>query len=504
MKEGRARHRVDAHRSGRANTATPTKTGSAAEFRYFLTAHAVSQVGTQISRVALPLVALITLHASPFEVGAVSALQSVGFLLVGLPAGVWLNRREKRLAMVLSDIVRAAIFASLPVAEALHVLTLPQLLLVVMAGGTATAFFDVAYQSYVPTLVSPERLVRSNARLETARSITQIGGPGLAGVLLQLMDAPWVITVDAVSFVFSALCLSRIRWRAPAAAAPPQRSLRAEVATGLGFTLRHPVLRAMAASSALSSFFSSQFVAAQIPFLTREVALSPQAMGLFMSAGLVGGLLGAASAAPLARRLGLARANWQIPLMTWPVGLVVPFARAGAWAALFTVGVAVCMFGGMVNNVTQATLRQSMTPAHLLSRVTASSRFLSWGMLPLGGLVGGALAQLVGARTTILVAEIGGAVAALPLMFSPLRRDPLSAAGSDSTSVARTKADVAGAGPACRPGATSRSSSLTRGPQAHGGRAGRTGRRRRVVSCFHSRGRDDDVDEPGGHVVHEP
>ncbi|WP_307845487.1 MFS transporter [Planomonospora sp. ID67723] len=392
------------------------------DFRLLLSGAAASQIGTQVTLVALPLVAVLGLKASAFETGLLTAAETAAFLLVGLPAGAWVDRMRRLPVLISTDAVRALVMASVPLAAVTGTLTMAQLYLVALVTGVATVFFDVAHQSYLPALLPKDRLVSGNGALETVHSCAQVAGPGLAGGLVQLVGAPLAILADAASYTVSALFLRRIRTveTSPAAGAE-RRSLRAEIGEGLTFVLRHPLLRMIALSTGTANFFSALLLSVQTVFLVRVLGLAPGAIGLTLSAAAAGGILGALAAGRIATGVGQARIIWLSTLVTGPFALLWPLAGTGPAAALFALGSAVVFFGAVVYNIAQVSFRQTLCPPRLLGRMNATMRFLAWGAMPLGALTGGLLAQSFGARTAVWVCAVGFLSVPLPLLLSPLR-----------------------------------------------------------------------------------
>ena len=263
------------------------------DFRRLWIGDAVSQLGSQVSFLALPLVAVNTLHATAFEVGALTACETAAFLLVGLPAGAWCDRVRRRPILIAADIGRALTLGSVPVAALMHKLTIAQLFVVALLTGVLTVFFDVAYQSYLPELVSNDQLVDGNGKLEATRAVSQIAGPSLGGFLVQALKAPYAVAADALSFLWSAAWVTAIRAREPEPAKPEQRNLGKEIGEGLRFVLGHPILRKIAGCTGSFNLCSSATFALEILFLVRFVHLSPGGIGLLFSVGSVGALLGA-------------------------------------------------------------------------------------------------------------------------------------------------------------------------------------------------------------------
>ncbi|MFB6575867.1 MULTISPECIES: MFS transporter [unclassified Streptomyces] len=394
------------------------------DFRLLLAGAATGQFGAQVTLVALPLVAVLELDAPAFQVGLLTAAETAAFLLVGLPAGALTDRMRKRPLMIRADLVRAVAMASIPAAALADVLTMAQLYAVALVTGVATVFFDVAHQSYLPQILPRDQLVAGNGALETVRSTAQVTGPGIGGGLVQLVGAQFAVIVDAIGYVLSALFLLRIE-RAEEAPEPAAAggSLRKEIGEGLRFVFGHPLLRVIALTTGLANFSTAVLMATQTVHLVRVVGLEAGGLGLVLSASAVGGLLGALCAGRIAARLGQGRVILLSLLVTGPFALLWPLSGHGiAGAVLFAAGSAVVSFGAVVYNVAQVSFRQGMCPPRLLGRMNATLRFLMWGTLPLGALLGGALAQSYGSRTALAWCAVGILAVPLPLVFSPLRR----------------------------------------------------------------------------------
>jgi MFS family permease len=384
-------------------------------------AETVSQFGTQVSQLAIPLIAIIVLKASAFEVAALGAIEFLPFTLFALPAGVWVDRLPRRPILVIADVGRAVALVSIPLAYAFDVLTIWQLFVVGFVVGVFTVFFDVAYQSYLPSLVERDRLVDGNSKLEVSRSAAQIGGPGLGGVLVSAITGPFAVLVDAVSFVWSALLIWRIRAREERPAPEAAPSMRREVMEGLRYILGDPRWRALSLYVASSNFFSNVIFAVYLVYAVRELDLSPATIGLIFAVGNSGWLLGAVVAGRVSRRLGVGRTLIAGALVSGPASLLVPLAPR-SFPIPFLVGSMILLaFGIVLFNVTAISLMQTLTPNRILGRMNASRRWVVWGTIPLGGFLGGALASWVGLRETLFVGAIGMSLAFLFLVFSPLR-----------------------------------------------------------------------------------
>jgi MFS family permease len=384
-------------------------------------AQTISQFGTQITLLALPLAAIVVLDASAFEVAVLTAVEWMPWLLFSLPIGAWVDRVLRKPILVAADVGRALVLLSVPLAYAFDALTIWQLYAVGFAHGILTVFFDVAYQSYLPSLVERRQLEEGNSKLEVSRSGAQLAGPGIAGVLVELVTAPVAILADAVSFVVSALFLRSIRREE----APPERGeptrLHVEIVEGVRYVLTHPLLRPSMAFVAVSNFFGSVMYSILLVYAVRELGLSAAAIGVVLALGNTGFLVGAALAPRVSARLGVGPTLvTTAALIGWPLWLV-PLAPQDGAAAFLVAAFALASFAGVVYNVVGISYFQAITPGRLLGRMNASRRFVVWGAVPLGSLAGGVLAATIGLRETLFVGAIGGSVAFLPLLFSPVR-----------------------------------------------------------------------------------
>jgi MFS family permease len=391
------------------------------DFRRLWVGDSLSQFGIMTTTLAIPLLAVRTLHATPFEVGLLTTFEFLAFLVVGLPAGAWVDRMRRRSVMIAADLGRAALLGWIPLAEVLGVLNLVQVYAVVLAVGCLTVFFDVSYQSYLPFLVGRDHLVEGNAKLQGTQSVAQVAGPSVGGFLAQLLTAPYAILANVGTFLWSALWVGTIRAREPRPERAPDSNLLSEVREGIVFIVRHPVLRQVAGATGTANLWSSAGQGMLIVLLARTLGLSAGVIGLLMAAGAIGGLLGALTARPLARAIGEGPAAWISLALSSPLTLVQPFLQRNWTLGLFVVAQIGFSAGVVIYNVTQVSFRQRLCPEHLLGRMNASMRFLVWGTMPLGGLLGGALGSTIGVRTTLLVAAIGQSLAFLWIFFSPLR-----------------------------------------------------------------------------------
>ena len=392
------------------------------DFVKLWSAETVSQFGTQFTVLALPLAAIDVLHASAFEVAALTTVEFLPFLLVSLPAGVWVDRLPRRPILIAGDASRALLLASIPIVYAVGHLTIWQLYVVAFLTGIATVFFDVAYQSYLPALVERDQLIDGNSKLEISRAAAQLGGPGLAGIIVNALRAPAAIAVDAVSYVGSALFILGIGKVEHAPERVESRRLRTELREGLDYVLTHPFLKNIAACTALFNFFGNLGFAILLVFARRELGLSPLAIGLALTLSNVGPLVAAFNAHRISSRFGVGRTIIGASVIGGPMFLVVPFAPHGN--AALTVLVPAFVLGGFSNviyNVTQVSLRQAITPQRIQGRMNSVMRFIVWGTIPLGALLGGLLASRIGVKETLIVGGIGCCLPFLPVLFSPVR-----------------------------------------------------------------------------------
>jgi MFS family permease len=393
------------------------------DFLKLWSAETVSQLGTQVSLLALPLVAIDVLHVSAFKVAALTTVQFLPFLLVSLPAGVWVDRLPRRPILIAGDLARAGLLASIPIVYFLDALTIWQLYGVGFFVGISTVFFDVAYQSYLPSLVERRQIIDGNAKLEISRSGAQLGGPGVAGLLVGWLTAPAAILIDAVSFLGSALFILTIRKTEIAQAdRAPRRKMRMELREGLSYVLTHPYLKNIAACTALFNFFGSLGFAVLLVFARRELHLSPQVIGLAFTLGNVGPLLAAFSANRISARFGVGRTIIASSIVGGPMFLLIPFAPHGnAALAVLVPAILVGGFANVVYNVAQLSLRQAITPERIQGRMNSVMRFIVWGTIPLGAFAGGVLASRIGLKETLITGGLGACLAFLPVAFSPVR-----------------------------------------------------------------------------------
>ena len=396
------------------------------DFMKLWSAQTVSQFGDEVTQLAIPFVAVLTLRVSPFELGLLAVFQFLPFILLTIPAGVWVDRVRRRPILIGADVGRAILLASIPIAFLSGWLTIWQLYVVAFAIGCLEVFFDVAYQSYLPSVVERDRLVEGNAKLELSTSASTIVGPGVAGFLVELVRAPIAIFADVVSYVGSALILLVIR-RPETPPDPhdeatgPRPSMRQEAAEGLRYVLGHQYLRYIAACTGTMNLFGNLAGAILILYAIEDLGLTAGTIGIIFTVANVGVLVGALTAERWGRWIGVGRTIvasaflGSFPLVAValaPQDNPVPWIIAG-----FFIGSAMVV----IYNVTQVSFRQAITPERMQGRMNATMRFIVWGTIPIGAFVGGILGGTIGVHNTIWVGAIGSFLGFLPVLLSSVR-----------------------------------------------------------------------------------
>ncbi|MBI3750051.1 MAG: MFS transporter [Chloroflexi bacterium] len=396
------------------------------------TAETVSVFGSQISALAIPVVAITILHAQAFEVALLGTIEFLPFILFTLPAGAWVDRLRRRPIMIAGDLGRAAVLATIPIVYLLNpaALTIWQLYAVGFVAGTLTVFFDVSNQSYLPSIVERDELIEGNSKLQISASAAQIAGPGIAGVLIDLVKAPFAIVLDGLSFVWSAFFVWLIRKPEPPVEHPADAlgekrpSIVSDVRDGLRFVVGHPALRAISAGTGTSNLFGN--IGGGILFLylldDRYLHLTAGQIGLAFGLGNVGALVGAVLANRIARWFGLGPTIVGSLFTGGFMMLLIAVAPSGEAALPFLVAGGV--FGGlsqMVYNINQVSYRQAICPPRMQGRMNATVRFLVWGTIPIGNILGGLIATTFGVHETIWLAAVLGFVPAIFPLLSPVR-----------------------------------------------------------------------------------
>lgn len=389
-------------------------------FRRFVAADALSQSGSQITLVALPLLAVVQLHATPLQLGLVSAAGMTAFLVLGLPAGVWVDRLRRRPVLIAADAVRALVLVTVPLAAFTGTLSMAQLYGVALATGVCAVFFDVAHMSFLPSIVARDDLARSMGTLESIRNLAALAGPGVGGWLVQLLTAPVAILVDAVTYALSSLLLMRVK--ADETPKPERRSVRKEVMEGLHYVTGHRVLRLVAMAGAMVMFTNGIWAIVQPLLLVRELGLGAGAYGLVISATGAGGLVGAILAPRVVARAGNGMALYGSAVLLIVIPLITAGTGPGWRLVLYPVGMALSALVTLVLVVAQGSYRQAICPEHLRGRMNASLRFLMWGALPVGGVLGGLVAEALTIQQMLWIACFGSAASNLSYVLNPFIR----------------------------------------------------------------------------------
>jgi hypothetical protein len=386
----------------------------------------VSGVGSAMASVAVPLLAVVVLKASPFAVSALTAAAYLPWLLIGLPAGAWVDRLPPRPLLIIADLAAALLYGSLPVAAWLHVLTVGQILVVELLAGAATVFFTLAYTVYLPVLVAADDLLEGNAKLSASSSVASISGRALAGLVARAVGVATSVLFNAGSFGVSAICLLAIRVREPHAdltRAPRSTTLRADIAEGLAFIWRDPLLRVLCIWPTISNLAYGGVLAISVLFLVRIARIGTAELGLLIAFGDVGGVLGAVVARRIATAIGTARTLVLCAFAGGLAGLLIPLTDSGWRAVFFVVGSGVVTAAIVGSSIVLVSFRQTYTPSNVLGRTTASQRFLTFGSAPLGALLGGALSAAFGIRPALWVLVVIFALSATILLNRVILRD---------------------------------------------------------------------------------
>jgi MFS family permease len=394
------------------------------EFLKFWGGQSISLLGSQVTALALPLTAAITLQATPMQMGVLVAVQYAPFLLFGLFVGVWVDRLRRRPILICANVGRGLLLGLIPLAAFIGRLNIVQLIVLGFLTGVLTVWFDVAYQSYLPTLIGRAQLFDGNSKLQISTSTAAIAGPGLGGLLVQWLTAPLAIAADAASFFVSAIFVSAIRQQEPAPVAhSPRPSIWKEMAEGLRLVISNPILRVVMLGTATSNFFINVQISLRLLYVTRDLHLEPATLGFMFATGSLGGFAAALSAKRIARLAGIGPT---LILMQFLVGIsafVLPLARGSYWVLVLTIVPSMILWGFamMTYDISVISFRQTVTPDHLQGRMSASMRLVTWGVALPGALLGGVLGGAIGLQPTLLVAATGVLSATLWTLFSSAR-----------------------------------------------------------------------------------
>ncbi len=393
-------------------------------FNKFWTGESLSHFAVQLGAVALPVISVDLLHASESQLGYLNAASTAAFLLLGLPAGAWVDRWFKRPTMIWANLARGIAIALVPTLYFLGLLELWHLYVVAAVIGIATVFFDVAYQSFIPMLVAPGLISRANSRMEATAQLARLAGPALGGLLLKIVSAPVLLLADAVGYLVSWWFLLVTRdheaeYREKRGT-PPPRNLRREIAEGLGFVFRQPAISRITLASFLTNFASTATFTLVPIVILRLLGFSAFQYGLIMTLGAVGGLLGAGAAGRIARRMGTANAvrfstlAGALSVFCYPFALALP-DRASSLVVLIA-GSFIGNGAVLTYNVTQVSLRQRLCPPHLLGRMNASVRFIVWGIMPISALAAGWASEAIGVGNFLWITALLGTAGFIPLV----------------------------------------------------------------------------------------
>jgi predicted MFS family arabinose efflux permease len=394
------------------------------EFLKLWGAQSISQIGDQITYLALPLVAVLTLDASAVQMGLLTAAELMPALLFSLMAGVWVERSQRRRhLMIVADIARAVLLASVPLAAAFDLLTFPQLYAVGFAAGTFAVLFDVSWSTLFLAVVSRRDVVEANSKLNLSRAVSFVTGPSLAGFLVQLLTGPVTLLLDAFSFLGSALLLGRIRAQEP----PVERDgngVWRSIWDGFRFVLGDELIRPELLCAATVNLFNYVFHAIFVLYATKELGVSPGTLGVALGVGAVGGILGALVAPSVERAVGLGP-SVVIGSVLFPAPLIlVPIASGSELQLGLMLGAAefFSAVGVMIFDVTAASMHFMRTPDRIRARMSATFKFVNYGIRPIGALLGGGLGTAIGLQTTLWIGVLGALAGVIWLLFSPIPR----------------------------------------------------------------------------------
>lgn len=392
------------------------------DFRQLWAGDAVSQFGWQLVGLAMPVLAVRVLGAEEFEMGLLGTFEMLAFLVVGLPAGAWVDRWRKRRVIIVGDLVRAVVLLTLPAAWLLDSLTMLQVYVVALVVGTVTVFFDVANQSFLPTIVPSRQLGEANAKVMATQSVAGIAGPALGAALIRLIGAPFTIAATAIAMAASTLFVWRIRAVEELPPVEDRRRLRTEIAEGLSYLVHQPLLRRIVLCTTLSNAGSALSGVLLVLFVIRDLGLTEATLGLVFAVGSAGGLLAAVTVTRIARVIGEGRSIPVFALLFGPFSALTPLAVQLPPVPALVVGSFGVSFSAVAYNVIQVSFRQRLCPKRLLGRMNASIRFLVWGVMPIAAFLGGVLGAQIGVVPTMWVSVGAVVLATVPVVFSPLIR----------------------------------------------------------------------------------
>ncbi len=400
-----------------------------ANFLRFWSANIISDFGSGINFLVLPIIGAVTLEASAVQMGYLSAAGTLPYLLFGLPVGAFVDQLRKRPLLILADLGRLILIATLPIATLLGQLTWPHLILVTFLGGCLTLLADVAEEAFLPGLISRDNLVEGYSKLSASNSVIELSGPALAAGLIELLTAPIALIIDAASFLVSSILLGTIQIDEPVPQSVAERlSFWQQIRQGLSFIRHHTQLRPMLLNNSTMQLFGGMVDALLIIYLL-QLGLPATFVGVIFSVGSLAGLGAAAWGRRAAKRFGLGRMVVLGSLLIGVGALARPLAFGSPWlaGAILLLGQLVSGFGNTVYNIGYDSLAQSLTPDELLGRVNATGLFIGFGALPVGALLGGLFGEWLGLRTAVAISSTGLLLSVLWVYFSPLQINPKSA-----------------------------------------------------------------------------
>jgi MFS family permease len=391
------------------------------DFMLLWIGQSVSIFGNQFTGLALPIIAVVSLQATESQMGILGAAGTAAFPLIGLFVGVWVDRHRRRPILIGGDLGRGVVVAAIAILAFAGLLEITHLYVLGFLTGVLTVFFDIAYQAYLPSLVEREQLVEGNSKLETTNSLSQVAGPSAAGVIIRTLGAAWAMVFDALSFVFSAAMMFGIRKEEPVADPAARKSMWAEAREGLSVVFGDRRLWSIAGCTATANLFGSAFFALYVLFAVRELGLDAVGLGAIFGLGSLGGLAGAVLAGRIAKRIGVG-STILLGIVAGGVPLAgVLFATPGSAFFILVAAQFATAFGVLLYNINQVSLRQGLVPVRLQGRLNATMRFLVWGTIPVGSLLGGLLGTILGLRPAMAIGVVGGSLAFLWILFSPVR-----------------------------------------------------------------------------------
>lgn len=390
------------------------------DFRQLWMGDTVSVFGVQFVAFAMPLIAVQLLHADAFEMGVLSTLESLAFLLISLPAGAWVDRMRKKHVLISGDVLRALVLLSIPAAWLLDALTFVHLCVVAALVGIITVFFDVANQSYLPEIVTGDQIAEGNGKLQASQQTANVIGPSAAAGLVALIGSPLTVGITSVCMGLSSLFVSRIRHREQPPNSTPRQPLLKEIRAGLSFVFSHSLLVRIVACTGATNFSTSAVFALSTLYILRTLDQPQAVLGLVLSISAAGGILGALAASTLQRIIGEGRCISISALAGGLAFLNLPLASVLPSVPTLTVGGFLFSASVVVYNITQVSFRQRLCPKPLLGRMNASIRFLVWGPMPIGAFLGGVLGHAIGIIETLWVFAALALMASLPVLLSPL------------------------------------------------------------------------------------